>query len=147
MAHTPSPGNMRPAVALASTEELKGELLRVRRELASVDAHLAAICRELSVAADSRDKARMDDARNLRQSLWKDKEQLRVQETIFLKLLYDPSSPAIHTLPADSLTTHPTVPVSTHSECKFPKSTNTETAYGGLTKLVFVLLLQILEVV
>ena len=73
-------------------EDLKNELLRVRRELSLVDTQLASTARDLTLATECGDRARMEDARNVRQSLWRDKEQLRVQETIFLKLLFDPGS-------------------------------------------------------
>ncbi|GJP30864.1 hypothetical protein CLOM_g7193 [Closterium sp. NIES-68] len=75
-----------------SPEELKGELLRVRRELAHLDTLLDRTFRDIEAASEHGERDRMDDARNVRQCLWKDKEQLRSQETIFLKLLFDPNS-------------------------------------------------------
>ena len=82
-------------------EDLKNELLRVRRELSLVDTQLASTSRDLALATECSDRARIEDARNVRQSLWKDKEQLRVQETIFLKLLFDPGSHASAAPPVD----------------------------------------------
>ncbi|CAI5475020.1 unnamed protein product [Closterium sp. Yama58-4] len=75
-----------------SPEELKGELLRVRRELAHLDTLLDRTFRDIEAASEHGERDRMEDARNVRQCLWKDKEQLRSQETIFLRLLFDPNS-------------------------------------------------------
>eukprot|EP00897_Mesotaenium_endlicherianum_P010520 jgi/Mesen1/9497/ME000063S08943 len=75
------------------SEEAKGELLRVRRELAVAEEQIEKQTRLLD-HPDLGEKDR-EDARLIRQVLWREKEHLRSQETIFLKLIYnDPSQPA-----------------------------------------------------
>ena len=61
-------------------EDAKGELLRVRRELASVEDQLNRVSRELDKAVELGDSTRLEDNRHIRICLWKEKEQLRNKE-------------------------------------------------------------------
>eukprot|EP00475_Leptophrys_vorax_P033014 TRINITY_DN5157_c1_g1_i2.p1 TRINITY_DN5157_c1_g1~~TRINITY_DN5157_c1_g1_i2.p1 ORF type:complete len:432 (-),score=68.79 TRINITY_DN5157_c1_g1_i2:207-1502(-) len=72
-------------------DDARGELLRVRRDIANVENQLTVVCREVESASELGDKERVSDCRHIRNCLWKEKEQLRIQETIFLRILFSDS--------------------------------------------------------
>ena len=76
-------------------DDARGELLRVRRDIANVENQLALVGREVENATELGDKERVGDCRHIRNCLWKEKEQLRIQETIFLKILFAELPPGV----------------------------------------------------
>lgn len=91
---------LHPASMVSRMEEAKGELLRVRREIVGIDEQLERVQKELERAPEVSEKEK-DDMRAIRSTLWKEKEQLREQETLFLKTLFMemPSMPAMNFSP------------------------------------------------
>eukprot|EP00850_Spirogloea_muscicola_P001535 SM000005S17332 [mRNA] locus=s5:1444006:1445779:- [translate_table: standard] len=77
----------------AAAVDSKAELLRVRRDLAAVEEQLERVGRDCDAAAELGDGAKVEDLRAVRKALWGDKEQLRQQETIFLKAIYPALTP------------------------------------------------------
>eukprot|EP00271_Cylindrocystis_brebissonii_P003654 TRINITY_DN14854_c2_g1_i1.p1 TRINITY_DN14854_c2_g1~~TRINITY_DN14854_c2_g1_i1.p1 ORF type:complete len:329 (-),score=65.53 TRINITY_DN14854_c2_g1_i1:276-1262(-) len=73
---------------VSRAEDARQELLRVRREMVMLDAQILQILKEIECMESPSDKQREDDARATRNSLWREKEHLREQETLFLKALF-----------------------------------------------------------
>ncbi|CAI6000842.1 unnamed protein product [Closterium sp. NIES-65] len=99
----------------ARADEARSELLRVRRDIHTVEEQLARATHELDEAAKAGDRERVDDHRRMRNCLWKEKEQLRIQETIFLKIAFaDFPAPNMMASPGSHAFSSPALPSPLH---------------------------------
>ncbi|GJP58636.1 hypothetical protein CLOP_g1025 [Closterium sp. NIES-67] len=99
----------------ARADEARSELLRVRRDIQMVEEQLARATHELDEAAKAGDRERVDDHRRMRNCLWKEKEQLRIQETIFLKIAFaDFAPPNMMASPGSHAFSSPALPSPLH---------------------------------